>query len=158
MNLYIQIENGQPVNHPAFEDNLIEAFGSVPDHWELFVRIERPIPSVYQFFNSEEPTYQKVDGVWTDVWDIQNMTAEEKSAKQQTIKNLWAAQNQADNWSAWVFDEETCAYQPPIPRPTDKVVIWSGANNGWVDLPQRPNDGKNYKLDFYTSSWVEVTE
>jgi hypothetical protein len=156
MNLYIETENGQIKNHPAFEHNLIEAFGAVPEYWEPFVRVERPTPSVYQYFNSEEPTYQKVGGVWTDVWDIQEITEEEKTAKQQNVKNLWAARDQADNWSAWIFDEETCSYQPPIPRPTDRPVIWSGANNGWVDLPQRPDDGKNYKLDFYTSSWVEV--
>lgn len=158
MNLYIQIENGQPVNHPAFENNLIEAFGKVPFNWETFVRIERPIPSAYQILENTESTYQKVDGVWTDIWVLRSMTAEEKDAKQQALKAAWANRPQASNWSAWVFDEDTCSYQPPIPRPTDREVVWSGANNGWVDLPQRPDDGKTYKFDFYTSSWVEVTE
>ena len=158
MNLYIQIENAQPVNHPAFEDNLIEAFGSIPDYWEPFVRIENPVVNAYQILESTESTYQKVNGVWTDVWQLRDMTAEEKNAKQQAVKTAWANRPQSSNWSAWTFDEDTCAYHPPIPRPTDRIVIWSGANNDWVDLPQKPDDGKAYRLDFYTSSWVEITQ
>jgi len=46
MNLYIQVENGITKNHPAFEDNLIQAFGSVPQQWELFIRVEPPILGV----------------------------------------------------------------------------------------------------------------
>ena len=42
MNLYIETNNGQTINHPAFEDNLIQAFGSIPEHFEPFVRVERP--------------------------------------------------------------------------------------------------------------------
>lgn len=154
MNLFIQIENGQPINHPAFEDNLIQAFGAVPDHWEPFVRVVQPIPDVYEILESTEPTYQKVDGVWIDVWALRSMTDEEKAVKQQEVKDAWATREQASNWAAWTFDEDTCSYKPPIPRPTDRPVIWSGANNGWVDLPQKPDDGKKYKIDFYTSSWV----
>jgi len=156
MNLYIEIRDGQTINHPAFEYNLIEAFGTVPNTWEPFVRIEKPTPSLYQILESEEPTYQKVNGVWTDVWALRDMTSEEKAAKQQPIKDAWAAKEQASNWAAWTFDENTCTYQPPIPRPTDRLVIWSGTNNNWVDRPQKPTDGKQYKMDFYTSSWVEI--
>jgi len=158
MNLYIEIKDGQPINHPAFEENLLQAFGSISSDWEPFVRIERPNLGVYQVMESEEPTYQKINDVWTDVWSFRDMTAEEKAAKQQEVKDSWATRDQASNWASWIFNEETCSYHPPIPRPTDRVVIWNGANNDWVDLPQKPNDGKTYKLDFYTSSWVEVTE
>ena len=49
MNLYIETENGATKNHPAFEENLIQAFGSIPEHWEAFIRVEKPIPSLYQF-------------------------------------------------------------------------------------------------------------
>lgn len=77
MNLFIQVEDGQPINHPAFEDNLIQAFGAVPDHWEPFVRIERPTPGTYEVLEFDKPTYQKVDGVWTDVWSVRPMTEDE---------------------------------------------------------------------------------
>ncbi len=162
MNLFIQIENGNPVNHPAFEDNLVEAFGVVPENWEVFVRVEPPVLNDYQKFDEPSVTYEKVDGVWTDVFHVKDMTAEEKAIAHQNkideYKAVWEKLPQRDNFSTWTFNEETIKYEPPIPRPTDREVIWSGANNGWVDKPQKPDDGKTYRLDFYTSSWVEVTE
>jgi hypothetical protein len=113
MNLYIETENGQIKNHPAFEENLIQAFGAVPNNWEPFTRVEQPIPSVYQILKNPEPTYQKVNGVWTDVWELREMTAEEKSSKQQGTKDAWAAYLKPDSFATWVFDEETCTYKPP---------------------------------------------
>jgi len=86
MKLFIQIKSGQPVNHPAFEDNLIQAFGAVPDHWEQFIRVERPIPGVYEILESDQPIYQKVDGVWTDVWSLRPMT-EYEITKQQEVRD-----------------------------------------------------------------------
>jgi len=161
MNLYIETENGVTKNHPAFEDNLIQAFGQVPEHWEPFVRVERPIPAIYQILDSNEATYQKVNGVWTDVWVLRDMTAEEKSAKQQVVKDEWAARDQAENWSAWTFDEATCTFVPPIPRPAPvegKTIFWSGAENNWKEAPPYPQDGKQYRFDFLAWTWVEITQ
>lgn len=76
-NLYIQIENGQPVNHPAVEDNLVSAFGSVPENWYPFTRTKPPALGRYEVLESQQPTYQLVNGVWTDVWTVRPMTAEE---------------------------------------------------------------------------------
>lgn len=162
MNLYIQIENNQTVNHPALEENLLQAFGSIPPNWEPFIRVERPIPGVYELLESEEPTYQKVDGVWKDVWALRPMTDTEKTAKQQTVKDFFNSIEQAENWSAWSLDEETCTMQPPIPRPMlnkDKLsqrihTFWCGAENNWKDAPPRPEG--NYKFDFLAWMWVEV--
>lgn len=157
MNLYIKVENGQTVNHPAFEDNLRQAFGDIPAEWEPFVRVERPIPGLYEVLESEQPTYEKVDGVWTDVWALRAMTAEEIAAKQQAAKDAWAAREYAANWSAWVFNEETCQYDPPIPRPdpVDGVrIAWSGADNNWKEVPAQPQDGNQYKFDFLAWEWV----
>jgi hypothetical protein len=133
MNLYIQIENENPVNHPAFEDNLMAAFGSVPASWEAFIRVERPIPTIYQVLNNEEPTYEKMNGVWTDVWSIRDMTEQEKTAKQQAAKDLWAKIPNAANFLAWTFNESTCQYEPPIPKP-DGAFKWDGTTNSWVAL------------------------
>ena len=135
MNLYIQTENEQPINHPAFEDNLIQAFGSVPSNWEAFVRVEKPIPTIYQVLDNQEPIYQKINDVWTDVWGLRNMTADEKAAKQQAAKDLWKQRPNFANFSAWTFDDATCTYIPPIPRPTDnKIYRWDGATNAWVEF------------------------
>lgn len=160
MELYIRVENGQTVKHPAFGDNLRQAFGEIPAEWEPFVRVDRPIPGVYEVLESEQPTYEKVDGVWTDVWALRPMTAEEIAAKQQAVKDDWAAREYAANWSAWVFNEDTCQYDPPIPRPEPvegKLVFWSGADNNWKEAPAYPQDGKNYEFDFFAWSWVEKT-
>ena len=132
MNLYIETENGAIKNHPAFEDNLIQAFGAIPAHWEPFTRVERPIPGIYQVLESDTPTYTKVDGVWTDVWTVREMTTEEKAAKQQAVITAFNSREQAENWSAWTLDEATCTMQPPIPRPAPvegKLVMWCGADN-----------------------------
>lgn len=157
MNLYIETQNGQPVNHPAFEDNLLQAFGAIPEHWEPFTRVERPAAGVYQVFDSEEPTYQKVDGVWTDVWAIRDMTDAEKAAKQQATRDAFNAREQAENWSAWTLDEATCTMQPPIPRPDPiegVLVFWCGADNAWKEVPARPVDDGQYKFDFLAWNWV----
>ena len=157
MNLYIETENGQTKNHPAFEDNLLQAFGAVPTQWEPFTRVERPVPGVYQTMDSQEPVYAKVDGVWTDVWTVRDMTAEEKTAKQQAVKDNWSALPNRDNFTAWTFDESTCRYVPPTPRPTDGNYFWQGTTNSWVIRPSYPDDGKQYKLDTPTATWVLIT-
>ena len=165
MNLYIKTENENPINHPAFEDNLLQAFGAIPSEWESFVRVERPIPTLYQVLDSEEPTYQKIDGVWTDVWALRDMTAEEKSTKQQAVRDAFNTREQAENWSAWTLDEATCTMQPPIPRPdpdqtkldANIFTYWCGAENNWKDTPTKPTDSQ-YKFDFIAWTWVLVTQ
>ena len=164
MNLYIETENGQTKNHPAFEDNLLQAFGAIPEHWEPFNRVERPTLSVYQVLDSQESTYQKIDGVWADVWTVRDMTAEEKANVQQLAKDLFNTREQAENWSAWTLDEATCTMQPPIPRPDlDQTKLdakiftfWCGAENNWKDTSARPVDEYQYKFDFIAWNWVKV--
>jgi len=163
MNLYIETENGVTKNHPAFEDNLIQAFGSIPAHWEPFARVERPVLAVYEVFDSPELlTYAKVDGVWTDVWDVREMSPQEKSTKQQATRDAFSALDQAENWSAWTLDEATCMIVPPIPRPEPDLVkieagiytFWCGADANWKDAPVRPEG--EYKFDFLAWVWVAV--
>ena len=158
MNLYIETENGLCKNHPAFEDNLLRAFGSIPGHWEPFTRIAKPILGVYQVLESEESVYQKIDNVWTDVWVLRDMTDAEKATKQQQVKDEWASLTNRDNFIAWTFNEVTCAYEPPTPCPTDsKNYFWQGTTSLWVELPSYPTDaieGQIYKLDYVTGTWV----
>jgi hypothetical protein len=162
MNLFIETENGVTKNHPAFENNLLQAFGSIPAHWEPFTRIERPVPGIYQLLESDEPVYAKVDGVWTDVWAVREMTVEEKTAKQQDVITAFNAREQAENWAAWTLDETTCTMVAPIPRPEPDAAkleqristFWCGADANWKDTPVRPEG--NYKFDFIAWQWVEV--
>lgn len=93
MELYIQIENNSPINHPAIKENLMQAFGDVPSDWEPFVRVEKPLAGdetddrKFLILDSQEPTYEKVDGVWTDVWVVREMTDEEKALKEEFLEN-----------------------------------------------------------------------
>ena len=158
MKLYIQTENGQTVNHPAFEDNLIAAFGGVPDHWKPFVRVERPTLGVYETLESEQPAYQMVDGVWTDVWTVRPMTDEEKAAVHQQVIDSWALRPNAFNFTAWVLDEATLMMVPPIPRPVEegKIFRWSGADNNWKEAPAKPEGEGQYVFDFAQWAWVSA--
>jgi hypothetical protein len=89
MNLYIETdENGNCKNHPALESNLMQAFGCIPPHWELFIRIPRPIPTLYQVLESNQPKYQKSNGIWTDIWALREMTDEEKALVVQPKESL----------------------------------------------------------------------
>lgn len=157
MNLYIETENGVTKNHPAFEDNLMQAFGSIPAHWEPFTRVERPTPGIYQVLENQEAVYAKVNGVWTDVWVVREMTAEEKTAKQQAVVTAFNEREYASNWSAWTLDEATCVMAPPIPRPDPvegKLVMWCGADANWKEAPARPEG--EYKFDFLAWQWVQI--
>lgn len=164
MRLYIQTENGQTKNHPAFESNLIQAFGAIPAHWEPFIRVEQPTLDIYQVLENDEAIYVKVDNVWTDVWSLRNMTVEEKTTKQQDVITDFNNREQASNWSAWTLDEATCTMQPPILRPEPDeakldqriYTFWCGADNNWKDTPVRPEG--NYRFDFFAWSWTEVNE
>ena len=161
MNFYIRIENGLPVDHPAGEDNLLAAFpDGIPSNWELFVRIEPPELTEDQMFDEPKVTYKKVNGVWTDVFHVIPASAEVlqaiKQKKIDAFKAFWSTLPQRENFATWTFNEDTIAYEPPIPRPTDREVYWQGKTNSWVDRPPKPNDGKNYRIDFDTGEWVVI--
>lgn len=129
MNLFIQVENGHTINHPAFEDNLIQAFGHVPGNWEPFVRVQCPPVGIYQILESEIPLYQKINNVWTDVWALRNMSTEEKTSKQNQVKSDW---NNV-GFHSWTFNEDTCSFTPPIPYPTDgERYTWNESLLNWV--------------------------
>lgn len=158
--LFIKVENGLPINHPAYKANLVDAFGAVPDDWEPFVRVPDPsradktIVLVYP-----EPVYRKVDGVWSDVWYTRPKTPEELLAEKEErlapIKAQWANRPYAHNFSAWVLNETKMIYEPPIPRPNNSGFYrWCGAENRWRLAEPFPKDGKQYYFDF--DNWVNV--
>jgi len=153
MKLYIQVKYNQPVNHPSLESNVLEVFGGIPENWEPFVRVEMPSPPLYKALVSQTPDYVKVNGIWTDVWSFRDMTAEEKAEVIRQVTETFRGQPQAENWATWVFDEPTCTFKAPIPKPIDgKYYRWSGADNNWKEAPPQPSGA--YRFDFFQWVWV----
>jgi hypothetical protein len=84
LELYIQIRDGQPHEHPIFADNFRAAFPDVdtenlPDTFAKFIRVDQPVVDTYEVY--EGVTYQWVDGVVKDVHLVRAMTDEERAAK-----------------------------------------------------------------------------
>lgn len=79
MKLYIETENNQIKNHPAFEENLMQAFGAIPANWVPFERVEQPVLDIYEVY--EGVTYELIDGIVKDVHHVRAMTEEEKTTK-----------------------------------------------------------------------------
>lgn len=138
MNLYIKIKDGQPFEHPIIEENFHQAFphintNNLPPEFARFIRAARPPIGPYE--KNQRCQYERrEDGLYQDVWYTDQMTPEEIKEKQDSVKQLWASNEQAPK--SWVFNEETCSFKPPLPYPTD---------------------GKIYKWDEPTVSWVEIT-
>lgn len=158
MKLYIQVKDGKPINHPAFEENLLQAFETIPDDWEPFDRKPRLPVGIYQVIDEKNSFYAKVNGVWTDVWIVRNMTANEKLASQKHVHDMWKNLPYSSNFSAWIYNEAVNMYEPPFPYPEDPPegfqYRWSGPDNDWKLAPIFPNDGKVYQFDF--ENWVNV--
>jgi len=95
LELYIQIRDGQPHEHPIFADNFKLAFPDVninelpADQFAKFIRVDAPVPDTYEVY--EGVTYQWFDGVVKDVHTVRAMTDEERAAKTQELE---AAANQ----------------------------------------------------------------
>jgi len=174
MELYIRIKDGQPFQHPILGDNFRQAFpdidvNNLPAEFAKFERVERPVLGMYEVMVSENPTYELVDGVYKDVWQKRDMTAEEKETTRQVAikaaQSAWAARDQAENWSAWVLNEETMKYDPPITRPEPDqakldagiFTVWCGADANWKDTPVRPVNENHYTFDFFAWQWIAVT-
>jgi hypothetical protein len=89
LELYIQIRNGQPHEHPIFADNFRAAFPGVdtenlPNTFAKFVRVDQPAIDPYEVY--EGVTYQWFDGVVKDVHVVRSMTDEERTAKTRELE------------------------------------------------------------------------
>jgi hypothetical protein len=89
LELYIQIRDGQPHEHPIFADNFRAAFPDVdtanlPDTFAKFIRVDAPVLDTYEVY--EGVTYQWVDGIVKDVHSVRPMTDEEQAAKTRELE------------------------------------------------------------------------
>jgi hypothetical protein len=136
MELYIQIRNGQPFEHPIFGDNFRHAFPGIdvdnlPPEFAVFQRIPQNVQP--EVFEVAEVSYQWFDKIVKDVWSVRPMTEQEKAEK--------IAQYKANPpFPSWTLDETTLIYSPPVPKPTDgKLYRWDEPTLAWVEIPEPPN-------------------
>jgi hypothetical protein len=85
MKLFIEISDGNPVAHPATEENILSAFPEgVPKNFEEFEKTKTTLrPAFYQKTTVEY--VKNENGIWTDVWSIVEMTEAEKLEKNNTV-------------------------------------------------------------------------
>lgn len=132
MEFFIRIKDGQPFEHPILGDNFRQAFPDVdtnnlPPEFAKFVRVQAPVLGPYE--KNQTVSYQQVDGVYTDVFTCEQLTAEEIVTKQQLVKDAWVANN---GFLSWSFDKTLCKYIPPVPKPTDgKLYSWDESTLTW---------------------------
>jgi hypothetical protein len=95
MELYIQIRDGQPYEHPILGNNFKEAFphidvNNLPPEFARFERL--PNPEIATTYQVNVVSYQWENGVVKDVWSVREMTQEEKAQKnQEIIDNIYKA-------------------------------------------------------------------
>lgn len=131
MDLFIRIVDGQPIDHPIFGSNFREVFpeidvNNLPPEFARFVRVPQPVLGPYE--KNQTVTYEWVDGVITDVWRCEQMTFEEKRAKIAKTMN-------APHPSSWMFNEEACRWDSPVPYPNDgKTYRWQESTTSWIEF------------------------
>ena len=171
MELYIQIKDGQPFEHPILGDNFRQAFPSIdtenlPPEFAKFIRVDHPPIGVFEVY--VDCTYELVNGVCTDIHNIRPMTTEEKASRiEQARTNLPAN---------WTLDEETLLISPP-PRPTVRgeypyqldqetgqwimssippFPSWIPSEDGLRYVAPTPKPEGRYRWDESTLSWIKL--
>ena len=157
----IQIKNGEPYQHPISAENLAQAFPHVDinnlgSDFAVFIRSPRPTdPGVYK---QTQFSYVWNNGVVEEIWEIVDVSPTEKQRLIDEARSVFQELNATGNFSAWTFEESTCSYRAPTPRPNDgKPYFWQGLTNSWVATPPYPDDGKAYKLNVDLAQWIEIT-
>lgn len=129
MNLFIRLKNGQPFEHPIFEDNFKEVWPDVDlsNLPEWVARFERvAAPTVGMFEVNDGVTYEWVDGIVKDVWHVRAMTDDEKQEKLQSMSDAilvsvdWLKQEAATKLQEATTDEIRSVWQTYL----DAITAW----------------------------------
>jgi hypothetical protein len=171
-NLYLQIQNGQPVNHPHLEENVLQVFGSIPSDWAPFKRVLSQDSGItLGLFQTYSHSYGlSSDNVtWQDVWTAVDMTDDEKSAYITNLQKypafpgavlntttlIWEKPPKPNDGNSYIYDFENGAWKQVAPKPTDgQNYAYNTNTQQWVVTPVRPNDGKKYYFDWTNLVWV----
>lgn len=135
MRYFLKIENGKIISHAIAEENLLQVYPEI-DLENLknnYVEVELTQPPGLSFYEIYEGVnYEKIGDKYKSVHLKRTMTDEEKVKKQEQIKQAWIANN---NPLSWIFNKESGDFSSPVPY---------------------PNDGKTYRWDEPTTSWILV--
>lgn len=138
MNLFIKVEDGKPVNHPATEENLRMFFEDFdpenpPAPFEKFTRRQPDkLPTKWQ--KLVRLPYQKIDGVWTDVFSIIDFTEAEIEIWKYEHRKQFVFSD------TWEWNDEKGEWIPPVPYPNDgKEYHWDNVKKDWL-LPKTSGD------------------
>lgn len=90
MELFIKLENGQPVGHPIMGDNFRRVFPQIDPNnpgpeFAKFIRINREDVGQYKVVIGG-PTYAWVGDTVQDIWETRDMTAEERADYDQSME------------------------------------------------------------------------
>ena len=134
MSLFIRVRDGQPFEHPILDENFRAAFPNIdtnnlPSGFARFERVEAPVLNPYEIY--EGVSYELFGSVYRDVHHVRTMTEQEKVSKQDAAKASWVE----TGFSSWLFDEATCSFVPPVPRPEKgEFYQWDEDALAWVAL------------------------
>jgi len=90
MELFIKLEDGQPVGHPIMGNNFRRVFPQIDPsnpapEFAKFVRVNRKDVGQYKVVISG-PTYAWVGDTVQDIWETRDMTAEERADYDQSME------------------------------------------------------------------------
>ena len=132
--LFIQVQNGEPINHPMLESNLASVFphidmNNLPSDFADFTKVDEP--RVTNPYEKAVTTYVSDGSGYTDSWSIVAVTDEEKQEIIRIEKEDFA---QRDGPESWIWVEENCKFIPPVPYPDDFDTVqyrWNEDVIGW---------------------------
>ena len=90
MEMFIKLENNQPVGHPILGSNFRQVFPHIdpnnpgPD-FAKFIRVDRNDVGQYKVVVSG-PTYEWVGDTVQDIWETRDMTDEERAVYDQSME------------------------------------------------------------------------
>lgn len=161
LELFIYVdEEGNPVGNPLLLDNLLSAIpdfdtNNLPSNMEKFVRVPYPVDN-WIVVEGTEPSYQRVGGVLTDVWDVRPMTDIEKTNSKELLKAMFIELIPfKENFLDWIVDDEK-VFTAPIPCPDYTLKYeWRGSTGSWEIRNTKPTSGGPYEWNPILWEWVE---
>lgn len=133
MSLYIRIDKKQIIGHPITKENLNLLHPNVDidllsNEYAKFQKVELNLNHPYKIYDNT--IYIWDNNIVKEFHIIRDMTEEEKKQKISLVNN-----EKFKPYKSWIFNIEQCCFIAPVPF---------------------PNDGKSYKWDEETISWVEI--